>query len=329
MEKVYYHLSTYISHRVAGLAYIRAMREAGIPLAQCPEEASVAILHDDPLNYPLILSTFPSLRDKKKIAYSVWETEDLPEPYVGPLRLVDAIWTCSPFAKVAYDKHFSDVAVVPHVVARYPVEARDRESIKEKIGYAPDGYYFYTVADSINPRKNLFGLIDVFLKNFLPDAQVRLVVKQYRRAYDLSGLRNVISLTESLGAGEMAALHELCHCCVSLHHAEAWGLSLSEALAVGNPVIATGYSGNMTYMDAANSHPVNYALTRVSEAMCQCIPLYTPVMHWAEPDPGHCGYLMRKVRRQGEDSARRQAVMASMEPYCPARIGERIRRLLS
>ena len=245
METVYYHLSDYISHRRAGLGNLRALALAGVPLAETAEEASTVILHDDPLNYPRLFAALPCLRDKRNIAYSVWETEALPEQYLEPLGLVDAIWTCSAFSQAAYAAHFPDVAVVPHVVEPLSVHETDLDTIRQRIGYRSDAFYFYTVTDSINPRKNLFGLLEVFLKNFLHDPDVYLVVKQYRRAYDLGGLRNVISLTDNLTVGEMGALHTLCHCCVSLHHAEAWGLSLSEALSLGNPVIATGYSGNM------------------------------------------------------------------------------------
>jgi glycosyltransferase involved in cell wall biosynthesis len=329
MEKVYYHLSDYVSHRVAGEAYMAAMERAGIALVDRPEAATTVILHDEPGHFERILANHPCMREARRIAYCVWETETLPPSYVRALQGVDAIWTCSEFSRAAFARHFSDVSVVPHVVAPWPVWEGDRESVKEKIGYRRDAYYFYTVADAVNPRKNLFGLIDVFLKNFLADASVYLVVKQYRCAVDLGGLKNVVSLAASLSYGEMFALHELCQCCLSLHHAEAWGLSLSEALSVGNPVIATGYSGNMTFMHAANSYPVNYVLGPVSEEMCRVVPLYTPAMRWAEPDPGHAGYLMRKVRRLGEDGQRRRLVAASMEPYSPARIGERIRALLA
>lgn len=329
MEKVFYQLSRYVSHRVAGLANVRAMLRAGVPLAETPDEATTVVLHDDPFNYPLILDTFPCLRDKRKIAFCVWETEDLPELYLPPLRLMDAVWTCSDFSRAAFAKQFPDVSVVPHVVAPAAVAKRDRESIRRRIGYRPGAFYFYTVADAVNPRKNLLGLLEAFERTFLHDPDVFLVVKQYRRAYDFGGLGNVVSLTDSLTAGEMGALHEVCHCCLSLHHAEAWGLSLSEALAVGNPVIATGYSGNMTFMTPDNSHPVRYTMAPVSEEMCRSIPLFTPAMRWAEPDPGHFAYLLRKVRRQGEDPKRRRRVAASMAAFGPDRVGAIMRDLLA
>lgn len=328
MEKVFYQLSRYISHRVAGLANMRAMLRAGVTLAETPDAATTVIIHDDPLNYGPILSLFPCMREKRKIAYCVWETEDLPRQYLAPLAQMDAVWTCSPFSGQALGKYCSPVSLVPHVVEPAVVEERDRETIRRRIGYRPDAYYFYTVTDSVNPRKNLFGLLDVFLKNFLSDPDVFLVVKQYRQACDLGGLKNVISLEDSLTSGEMGALHELCHCCLSLHHAEAWGLSLSEALVVGNPVVATGYSGNMTYMTPDNSFPVAYSLVPVPEAMCRLLPLFTPSMHWAEPDPNHFGYLMRKVRRLPEDVERRCRVAASMAAFGAAAVGGTIRELL-
>lgn len=328
MEKVFYQLSRYISHRVAGLANMRALLRAGVPLADTPQEATTVIVHDDPLNYRGIFDLFPCLREKRKIAYCVWEAEDLPREYLAPLGLLDAVWTCSPFSKAAFDRYCSPVSLVPHVVEPAVVEARDREAIRRRIGYRPGAYYFYTVTDSVNPRKNLFGLLDAFLKTFLADPDVYLVVKQYRQAYDLGGLRNVVSLTDSLTAGEMGALHEICHCCLSLHHAEAWGLSLSEALAVGNPVIATGYSGNMTFMTPDNSFPVASSLVPVPEAMCRVLPLYTPAMRWAEPDPGHFAYLLRKVRRLPEDPDRRRRVIASMAPFGAVQVGGIMRRLL-
>ncbi len=329
MKTVYYHLSAYISHRTAGLAYIRAMRQAGIPLAPTPDDADVVVLHDDPLNYPIILAKHPEMRHKERIGYCVWETETLPGPYIEPLKLVDAIWTCSPFSRQAFAARFPDVALVPHIVEPPDCSPEDLDRIRQTLHYSNDAYYFYTIVDSVNPRKNLSGLLTVFLKNFLNEKNVFLVVKQYRHSLDLTHLKNVIPLNDDLTPSQMSALHSLCHCGVSMHHAEAWGLSLSEALSHGNPVIATGYSGNMTYMNADNSFPVNFTLTPVSDAACQRIPLFTKAMRWAKADAGHFGYLMRKVRRLGEDSARRQRVMDSMRPFRAAAIARILAELLT
>ncbi|QLA21047.1 glycosyltransferase [Desulfolutivibrio sulfoxidireducens] len=323
MKTVHYRLSAYISHRTAGQAYIRALRLAGVPLADRPEDADVVILHDDPLNYPIILKNNPVMREKKLVAYSVWETQTLPERYLAPLALVDAIWTCSPFSRTAFHAAFDNVSLVPHIVERQKTSPEDLALVAGKLGRRADAFYFYTITDSVNPRKNLRGLLEVFLKNFLHDPDVFLVVKQHRHALDLSGLKNVIALNEIFTPSRMAALHQLCHCYASMHHCEAWGLPMSEALAVGNPVVATGYSGNMTYMSPDNSFPAGFTLAPVSEDMCRLIPLFTPAMRWADPDPGHFGHLMRTVRAMGGyDAATRRRVADSMLPYRAASIAD-------
>ena len=51
-----------------------------------------------------------------------------------------------------------------------------------------------------------------------------------------------------------------CDCYVSLHRAEGFGLTLAEAMAIGKPVIATGYSGNVDFMNDANSYLVDYEI---------------------------------------------------------------------
>ena len=45
-------------------------------------------------------------------------------------------------------------------------------------------------------------------------------------------------------------------CYVSLHRSEGFGLTLAEAMALGKPVIATGYSGNLDFMTPETSYLV-------------------------------------------------------------------------
>ena len=42
---------------------------------------------------------------------------------------------------------------------------------------------------------------------------------------------------------------------VSLHRSEGFGQTLAETMAIGKPVIATGYSGNIEFMDSRQQHP--------------------------------------------------------------------------
>lgn len=71
---------------------------------------------------------------------------------------------------------------------------------------------------------------------------------------------------------------------VSLHRAEGLGLGLLESMRLGIPVIATGWSGNMSFMSPRDSALVRYQLIRV----CGNHPFYRPEelgndALWAEP----------------------------------------------
>jgi glycosyltransferase involved in cell wall biosynthesis len=52
---------------------------------------------------------------------------------------------------------------------------------------------------------------------------------------------------------------------LSLHRSEGFGLPLAEALCGGMPVVATGWSGNIDFMDRANSYLLEYSLIDVED----------------------------------------------------------------
>src|SRR5690606_18084136 len=52
---------------------------------------------------------------------------------------------------------------------------------------------------------------------------------------------------------------------ISLHRSEGFGLVPAQAMALGKPVIATGWSGNMEFMTPHNSAPVSYSLIPVDD----------------------------------------------------------------
>jgi glycosyltransferase involved in cell wall biosynthesis len=71
---------------------------------------------------------------------------------------------------------------------------------------------------------------------------------------------------------------------------------MAEAMAVGKPVIATGYSGNVDFMNADNSFLVGYELTQVGPD----VPIYPADGEWAEPDLDEAAALMRRVHDDPE-----------------------------
>ncbi|MDD3311531.1 glycosyltransferase [Pseudodesulfovibrio sp.] len=324
-RKVFYHTSHYISHRTAGEANIAAMRDAGVAFVSTPEAADVIVVHDDPFFYPEWVRAHAG---KRLIAYCVWETETLPASYAEQLSGFDRVWTCSPFSRNALaDAGFANVDVVPHIVRVPEPSEADRERIRTLLG--PDrAFRFYTVCDSVNPRKDLKGLLEIFLATFRGRTDVRLVVKQYRSFWDIESLPGVVGIRDDLSAGEMAALHGACDAYVSTHHAEAWGLSLSDAMSLGKPVIATGYSGNMFFMNEANSFPAAFTLVPVSEEMCDRLPLFTRSMRWADVDRAHFAYLMTKVARRAYPASVTENAVRDMRRFSPESVGRKMAALI-
>jgi 2-polyprenyl-3-methyl-5-hydroxy-6-metoxy-1,4-benzoquinol methylase len=93
---------------------------------------------------------------------------------------------------------------------------------------------------------------------------------------------------------EKNALLGACDCYVSLHRSEGLGLTMAEAMALGKPVIATGYSGNLHFMTPENSYLVDYSRVNVPAG---CEP-YPTTAFWAEPNIGQAAEYMREVYEQ-------------------------------
>lgn len=66
-----------------------------------------------------------------------------------------------------------------------------------------------------------------------------------------------------LSPEEVFGLQSVCDAYVSLHRSEGFGLGMAECMALGKPVIGTGYSGNSEFMNSENSCLVDYNLIPV------------------------------------------------------------------
>jgi Glycosyltransferase len=331
--KVYYHLSDYISHRRAGEAYMACLRKLGHELVRGPDESDLVIVHDEPLHYASILRDISRAPGRKFVGYAVWETPQLPQRFIDGVRLVDAVWTCSEFSRRAFSPHVA-ARLLPHVVERPKVSPRDMDWAVNRLGMTEqrqDRFYYYTIVDSANPRKNILAMLAAFASAFSGrDDTVRLVIKQYRVPQDFSGFPFVVDVPEKLTDGQIAALHAVCDAYVSTHHAEAWGLPLSEAMSFGNPVIATGYSGNMEFMTPENSFPVPYTIAPVGDPICRALPdLFSPGMTWADIDAVALAQTLRNVRMRPVSREFCAYAAFSMKAFSSDAVCDRLAALLA
>ncbi len=185
-------------------------------------------------------------------------------------------------------------------------------------------------------RKNPVGLIEAFKLAFAPGEGPQLLIKtinaplrplsEEELLWAAHGRSDIHIVDRSLTGEEMGGLMAACDCYVSLHRAEGFGLTMAEAMAIGKPVIGTGYSGNVDFMNDDNSYLVDYTIGRVGPD-CE---IYPPEGEWADPSIEHAAELMRRVSSDpAEAAAKGQRAAADVARLLSAGVtGQRMRERL-
>jgi len=242
--------------------------------------------------------------------YWFWELEQFPAAMHPAFDVVDEVWTATEFiARAVRAAGRRPVFTVPLPVN---VPQASRTLTRERLNLA-SRFTFLQLFDfaSIMERKNPHGLIEAFTRAFSPDEGPILVLKgingelrlnERERLRVAAGNRSDIVIIDAyFSPEEKNALLGFCDCYVSLHRAEGLGLTMAEAMALGKPVIATGYSGNLHFMTPENSYLVNYVMSSVPPG---CNP-YPETAIWAEPDLDEAARFMREVYEGSVDAKTR------------------------
>jgi glycosyltransferase involved in cell wall biosynthesis len=234
-----------------------------------------------------------------------WETNTIPARWQRAFALVDEIWVYSSFMAA----NIGAATQVPVLSLPPPVQPPAAPAAPLRLG-VPDGFLFLFVFDYLSTiqRKNPVGLIEAFKRAFSPGEGPQLLIKtingplrplaEEEVLWAAHGRDDIHVLDRSLSAAELSSLMAACDCYASLHRAEGFGLTMAEAMAIGKPVIATGYSGNVDFMNASNSLLVDYAIGRVGPE-CE---IYPPEGEWADPSAEHGAELMRRVVESPRES---------------------------
>ena len=237
-----------------------------------------------------------------------WETNSIPPRWQRAFALVDEIWVYSQFMA----QNIGAVAPVPVRALAPPVQAPARAPEPLRLGVR-EGFLFLFVFDYLSTvqRKNPVGLVEAFKLAFEPGEGPQLLIKTINAPlrplsdeevlWAAHGRPDIHVVDRSLTREELGGLMAACDCYVSLHRAEGFGLTMAEAMAIGKPVIATGYSGNVDFMSAENSYLVDYTIGRVGPEN----EIYPPEGEWAEPSVEHAAQLMREVYEDPEGASRR------------------------
>lgn len=236
-----------------------------------------------------------------------WETDTIPVRWQRAFALVQEIWVYSRFMA----QNIGAVAPVPTIALPPPVQAPAEPAAPLRLDVPDDGFLFLFAFDYLSTiqRKNPVGLIEAFKRAFAPGEGPRLLLKtingplrplaEEEVLWAAHGRPDIHVVDRSLSGAQLNGLMAACDCYVSLHRSEGFGLTMAEAMAIGKPVIGTGYSGNTDFMNAENSYLVEYELGRVGSD-CE---IYPPEGTWAQPSVEHAAELMRRVVEHPEEAA--------------------------
>ncbi len=346
------YLSAAVGVGEAARRYLAALRSAEVPTrardVSLPGRDTVGFAHVagpacDPVVNLLCLNPeqmipyldspdAPPVAGRSSIGVWSWEVDVLPAGWREASHRVTEVWTYSRFAaeRIAVGIEAPVYAVAPPVLPPAKPAAPSVE--------LPAGFRVLVMFDYLSTleRKNPLGAIEAFRKAFVPGDGAVLIVKSINgrhrpdRQAELvaaaDGREDITILDGTMSGPERDALVAACDCLVSLHRSEGHGLPLAEAMALGKPVLATGYGGSTEFMNDENSYLVKWRSVRVGEG----VEHYPSDATWAEPDLEHAAQLLRSIRDAPDVAARRggraRADVARM--LSPAAVGEQMRERL-
>ena len=305
------------------------------PSQENPYDFNLVHMNADTVPY-FAKHTHPAFWDRSNIGYWAWELPTFPPVWRESFCYFDEIWVPSTFCLDAVSR----VSPIPVVRIPHSIQeniAYDPNCTRSQFGIGPDTFVFLFFFDfhSFMERKNPLGLIEAFRRAFTPEQDALLLIKCSRSEFDPSSRVRLQEACQGAnirlydGVISRPAVHSLmsiCNAYVSLHRSEGFGLTLTEAMNMGKPVIATAYSGNMDFMTSSNSFPIKYRLVEIEKNHGP----YMKGCEWAEPDLDHAAEIMRYVYAHRDQAAEvgKRAQRDVCRQLHPQTVGRMIRERL-
>jgi glycosyltransferase involved in cell wall biosynthesis len=285
------------------------------------------VVHANAPMLPASLMRLPRafMRASRIIGYWSWELPALPREWTIGARFAHEVWVPSQFAAQAVERlQPGRVRVIPHPVAIVPPLPSTLS--RQAFGIPDDTVVVlvaFNLASSLD-RKNPYAAIAAFRAAF-GDRRDRLLVlkvghpehfpSEFARLAEAADAPNIRLEVRDLPRADNHALLAAADIVLSLHRSEAFGLVLAEAMLLGKPVIATGWSGNMEYMDHESAALVGYRLVAARDSR----GTYSVAgSEWAEPCLADA---VAHLRRLADDELARRSLGARARDAALARLG--------
>lgn len=302
---------------------------AGLIDESLPHDKTILFVNPDFLAQALEQLGTARQEGRYLIAFWFWELEEIPENWLPALDLIDEIMVSTAFIEDAFRR----VTEKPITRVSLPLGPMlDSGLQRADFGLPEEAFLFLTSFDfhSWIERKNPYAVIDAFRIAFpRGDENVRLLVKTsngYRYADKLKFLMESASVDprvlirdDIIDRAHFNALQRCSDAYVSLHRAEGFGLGLAECMAMGKPVIATAWSGNMEFMSPDTACLVEYELVEVGADEYP----HARGARWAQASVGDAAAAMQGLAADPEwakalGERARQAVQVKLAPSLTA-----------
>ncbi|MCB9496116.1 MAG: asparagine synthase (glutamine-hydrolyzing) [Fibrobacteria bacterium] len=255
-----------------------------------------------------VRSAHPGFRTR--IAWTLFETDTLPDGWSATLGAMDQVWVCSRHNMAT----FAASGVDPSKLRLVPVGIDPAPFDRAKGNPLPIPGSAATTFLSVfqwNLRKGWDVLLEAWSKAFGPGEDVRLVLRCHgspdgssieerldawcsSRGIPRSSLAPIVLADEFIPDQDMPRLYEACDVFVLPSRGEGWGLPYLEAMAAGRPVIGVPWGGAADFLHEGLGWmlPVGGTVPVSAEAIAQN-PFLGPRHRWADPKVGDLVDAMR------------------------------------
>lgn len=264
-----------------------------VPASALPD--TLSLVH----HYPFITDALPS--GMRGILF-FWEETSVPAATIEHINAhFDLVWVAAVSVKRALINSGCGVPVfvipigIDHLIG--PAEA-PLDSIR-----VPGGQRFrFLHISSVFERKGADVLLAAYLDAFTADDPVELYIKTFPNPHNqihaqlkalCAGRERPAQVTideHPLDDAALLTLYRSAHAMVLPTRGEGFNLPAAEALAMGLPVITTGYSAQADFCSHATAALVNFQFA------ASCSHLRASDACWVEPDQQHLSEQLRHVR---------------------------------
>ena len=302
--------------------------EVELAASVAPPPGTPLVMHVNGPMLPLAMMRLgrAMLRHRRVVGYWAWELPVASPDWHAGLPFVHELWVPSAFTAAALEPLLPGrVRIVRPPLAAL---AQPRAHMDRAAFGLPDNTVIVLVAFNLASsfvRKNPLAAVAAFRAAYgnRPDRMLLLkVINPDHFPEDfatltaaVADLPNVRIETRTMSPGDRVALMSAADIVLTLHRSEGLGLVAAEAMLLGKPVIATGWSGNLDFMDNNSAALVPVRLVP------PCDPrgvLQVAGAVWADPD---IAVAAEHLRRLADDPAARAALGARGRRMAQARFG--------